>query len=338
MRADEIMTKDVITVSPDTLTAEIARRLLDRKISALPVVDKSGSVVGMVSEGDLIGRGDAEREARRDWWLSLIAEGNLLHPDFLASLHRPELTAGDVMSGPVVSVTETTEAKEIARLLATHRIKRVPVVREGRVVGIVSRADVLRALAGEQAELRSPEPLSRARNLLAEAIVALDTHYLHRHRDAAETSAAPQIVSKETLAATNFHELVADFEHQKVERHDAAGREAAEQRQREVKELIDRHVNDETWNTIMHRAREAAEHGEQEVMLLRFPSELCSDRGRAINAPLPDWPKTLRGEAAEIFLRWENDLKPGGFQLSARVLDFPGGQPGDIGLFLIWGQ
>ena len=88
----------------------------------------------------------------------------------------------------------------------------------------------------------------------------------------------------------------------------------------------------------MHGAREAAEHGEKEVMLLRVPSDLCTDQGRAINGPLPDWPKTLRGEAAEIYLRWEHDLKPQGFHLTARVLDFPGDKPGDIGLFLIWGQ
>jgi hypothetical protein len=101
--------------------------------------------------------------------------------------------------------------------------------------------------------------------------------------------------------------------------------------------LIDQHIAAGNWNTIIHRAREAAEHGEKEIMLLRFPSDLCTDQGRAINAPLPDWPKTLRGEAAEIYLRWEHDLKPQSFHLTARVLDFPGDKPGDIGLFLIWG-
>jgi hypothetical protein len=73
-------------------------------------------------------------------------------------------------------------------------------------------------------------------------------------------------------------------------------------------------------------------------MLLRFPSQLCSDGGRAINVTEPDWPATLRGEAAEIYLRWERHLKPHGFHLTARVLEFPGGMPGDIGLFLSWGQ
>jgi hypothetical protein len=87
---------------------------------------------------------------------------------------------------------------------------------------------------------------------------------------------------------------------------------------------------------ILHHAREVAAHGQKELMLLRFPADLRTDRGRAINAPLPDWLQTLRGATAEIYLRWGHDLKPGGFHLTARVLDFPGGFPGDIGLLLVW--
>ena len=102
MHAQEIMTKEVVAVSPDTPTPQIAQQLLEHKISAVPVIDSAGMVIGMVSEGDLIGRSDADREERRDWWLSLIAEGEALHPDYLATLRRPELTAHDVMSAPVV--------------------------------------------------------------------------------------------------------------------------------------------------------------------------------------------------------------------------------------------
>ncbi len=126
MHAQEIMTKDVVAVSPDTPTPQIAQRLLEHKISAVPVIDSSGMVIGMVSEGDLIGRSDADREERRDWWLSLIAEGEALHPDFLATLRRPELTARDVMSAPVVRITEKTEDTEIAQLLATTASSECP--------------------------------------------------------------------------------------------------------------------------------------------------------------------------------------------------------------------
>jgi CBS domain-containing protein len=147
MQAQEIMTKDVVTVSPDTNTSQIAQKLLEHKISAVPVINSSGIVIGMVSEGDLVGRSDVDRDKRRDWWLTLLAEGEALSPDFLASFRRPKLTAGDVMSAPVVTVTGETEDTEIARLLAKHRIKRVPVMRDGRLIGIVSRADLLRAFA-----------------------------------------------------------------------------------------------------------------------------------------------------------------------------------------------
>ena len=88
---------------------------------------------------------------------------------------------------------------------------------------------------------------------------------------------------------------------------------------------------------MLHRAPEAAETGQTEYVLLRFPNRLCIDGGRAVNVAKADWPTTLRGEAAEIYLRWERNLKPRGFSLSARVLEFPGGKPGDIGLFLVWG-
>jgi hypothetical protein len=100
---------------------------------------------------------------------------------------------------------------------------------------------------------------------------------------------------------------------------------------------IGQHISDDSWRTLVDQARQAVEHDEKRSMLLRLPSQLCSDRGRAINAARADWPQKLRGEAAKVYLRWERDLKPYGFGISANVLDFPGGMPGDIGLFLVWG-
>src|SRR5271155_2508354 len=157
MNASDVMTRDVVSVSPDTPTGAIAKLLLDKGISAVPVVDAPGALIGMVSEGDLIGRTETDREARHDWWLTLLAEGEALNSDFLASLRAGKRTAGSVMAGPVITVAENTEVGEIARLLTTYRIKRVPVVRDGRIVGIVSRADLVRALATEQ-----PRPAAMA--------------------------------------------------------------------------------------------------------------------------------------------------------------------------------
>jgi CBS domain-containing protein len=147
MKARDAMTSAVVAVSPDTPTGHIAKILREHGISAVPVVDqKTGSPLGMVSEGDLIGRTEADRDARRDWWLDLLAEGEMLNDEFLASIRSPGPRARDVMAAPVVTVGEETEIDEIARLLTAYRIKRVPVLRDGRVVAIVSRADLVRAL------------------------------------------------------------------------------------------------------------------------------------------------------------------------------------------------
>jgi CBS domain-containing protein len=325
MNARDVMTCDVVSVSPDTPTGDIAKLLLDKGISAVPVVDSTGAPVGMVSEGDLIGRTETDRDARHDWWLTLLAEGETLNSDFLASLRARERTAGDVMAKPVITVGENTEIGEIARLLADYRIKRVPVVRDGRIVGIVSRADLLGALASEQPK---PTPVSGFQ------------HFLHRQHPGGEPGSLqpPREANAAGLMVTDFQNLVTDSKHKAVQHRDDLRRAAAEQRQHTVAELIEHHVSDTSWQSLLHDARQAAEHGQQELMLLRFPCELCSDGGRAINVTEPSWPSTLRGEAAEIYLRWESDMKPHGFRLAAKVLDFPGGKPGDIGMFLLWSQ
>jgi len=150
MKARDVMTTNVASVKPETPMRQIAQLLLERGISAVPVVDVAGVPIGMVSEGDLIGRDDANRDTRRDWWLELLAEGETLNADFLASLRTPDRLARDIMVHPVITADEETDVSEIARLLTAHRIKRVPVVRYGRIIGIVSRADLLRAIAAER--------------------------------------------------------------------------------------------------------------------------------------------------------------------------------------------
>jgi CBS domain-containing protein len=146
MIARDVMTRDVVSVTSDTTVRKIASLLVKNRISAVPVVDRSGVPIGIVSEGDLIRPGRAAREAWRRSWLEILAEGQPLAPELLAWLHSQNHSAGTVMSAPVITVGEETSLAEIARLLTTHRIKRVPVMRDGRIVGIVSRADLVRAL------------------------------------------------------------------------------------------------------------------------------------------------------------------------------------------------
>jgi len=86
------------------------------------------------------------------------------------------------------------------------------------------------------------------------------------------------------------------------------------------------------------KLRSAAERGETELMVMRFPNSLCSDKGRAINNADPDWPETLTGRPRQAYELWQNQLRPAGFRLSAQIIEWPGGFPGDVGFFLKWGE
>jgi CBS domain-containing protein len=143
MRADEIMSMNVMTVSPDTHVREVARKLLERGVSALPVVDSEGHILGIISEGDLMRRRESGTERHPSWWLRLVQNPGDVAADYVKT-HG--LHAKDVMTRNVITVSESTPAAEIAELLEKHRIKRVPVVRQGKIVGIVSRANLLHGL------------------------------------------------------------------------------------------------------------------------------------------------------------------------------------------------
>ena len=144
MRAMDIMTSEVITVGEDTTVPEAAKLMAERGISAVPVVDRDNRIVGMVSEGDLLHRAETGTERRRSWWLDMVSSTNKLAGEYIKS-HSARVK--DVMTRDVLSVTEETAVADIAVLLETNRIKRVPVVRDGKIVGIVSRANLVRALA-----------------------------------------------------------------------------------------------------------------------------------------------------------------------------------------------
>ena len=144
MRAMDMMTSEVITVGEDAKVQEAAKLMAEHGISAVPVVDRDKRVVGMVSEGDLLHRAETGTERRRSWWLEIMASTNQLAGEYVRS-HSGSVK--DVMKSDVISVTEETTVADIAILLETNRIKRVLVLRDDRLVGIVSRANLVRALA-----------------------------------------------------------------------------------------------------------------------------------------------------------------------------------------------
>jgi CBS domain-containing protein len=147
------MTRRVVTVKPDTGVPEIAALLLDHHISAVPVLDTDGGVVGIVSEGDLLHRHETETERPRSWWLSMVSLPEESAKEYIKS-HG--LHAGDVMTRDVVTVDEETPLGEVAQILEDRRIKRVPVLRDGRMVGIVSRANFLQGLVAHGHEALTP--------------------------------------------------------------------------------------------------------------------------------------------------------------------------------------
>ncbi len=152
----------------------------------------------------------------------------------------------------------------------------------------------------------------------------------------AGTPGSPSSTHKE-LSAGAFNSLLEAFARVRVPLAQDAARTAAEREREAVRLMIEGHITDAGWRELMHKAREAAERGQHECLLLRIPSDACADRGRAIAEQEPGWSKTLTGDAAAIYARWLAELEPHGFTLAARVLEFPGGMPGDVGLFLRWG-
>jgi len=147
INASDVMTRNVVSVGPETPTRVVAKLLLEKRISAVPVIDANGALIGMVSESDLIRREIDRRAEDRFWWLEMIAEGEDLASEFLEYVKRTDRPVREVMVAPVITVVEDSPLQMVAAALQEHHIKRVPVLRNGQMVGIISRIDLIRALA-----------------------------------------------------------------------------------------------------------------------------------------------------------------------------------------------
>jgi len=153
MKAHDVMVSPVVTVKPSATVKDVAKLFLERRISAVPVVTGQGKLVGIVSEGDLVHRAEIGTEQRRSWWLLLLAEDQELAADYIKAHGRK---IEDVMVRNVITATPATPLDEVARLLEQHGIKRVPIVRDGQLVGIVSRANLVQAVASSGSKLEIP--------------------------------------------------------------------------------------------------------------------------------------------------------------------------------------
>jgi CBS domain-containing protein len=283
--AGDLMIRDVAVANICDDVRNVARLLAASPAGAIPVLDAAREPIGIVTRSDL---------------LPLAAEppppGWLVKRRPRPSALRLEARAlREVMTAPAIFVPDATRLVEVLRLMELHHLKRMPVVDGRRFVGLLRRADVLRAIdAGATARSDAPP------------------------------------------TARSFRELVE--RHEAEERLLLAERRRKEREAREalVADLAKRGLADRDWRDLLAQARRAASAGANEVVLIRFPSQLCTDGGRAINAPDPNWPLTLRGEAKDIFERWRNELQPRGFRLAAQIVEFPDGVPGDAALFLSW--
>ncbi|MCT8971525.1 CBS domain-containing protein [Microbaculum marinisediminis] len=143
MNAGDIMTLGAATVRVDASVSDAARLMLQFRISGLPVVDAAGTIVGMITEGDLLSREELGTATHRRRWLDILVGPETLAEDYVRSRGR---RVEEVMTRPAVTITERTPVTEIVDLMEDKGIKRLPVVRDGKVVGIVSRANLLRRL------------------------------------------------------------------------------------------------------------------------------------------------------------------------------------------------
>ena len=155
MNAADVMVTNVITVGLDACLQDVAHLLLTNRISAVPIVDSDGKVVGIVSEGDLMRRAEAGTGRRRSWWLSLLTGKEVLAAQYVKEHSRK---VADVMTRDVITATPDTPLQDIANILEKNSIKRVPIIKDGKMVGVVSRANLLQALASLRKQIEGGTP------------------------------------------------------------------------------------------------------------------------------------------------------------------------------------
>jgi CBS domain-containing protein len=309
MIARDLLNSDAPFVNANADINYVARLLAQSACGAISVVDDSLAPIGIITRKNI----EAICE-KTNPELGAI-------PEFLLKgrkqffTKKSDLTLSDVMTSKPVFVSEDAALIDIARLMEQHNLKRIPVVDRDHFIGLVLRKNVMLALSDPNRQ----------------GAVSTDNE-----NSILETSEHPHLYP-EKFSAENFRALVAAHEHKMAQERAEQSQAAQENRAERIRELQNKRLTDSQWRQILINARKAANAGLTEFMLIRFPSQLCRDGGRAINAPDPNWPETLRGESADVFQRWRNELHPQGFKIAAQIINFPDGMPGDAALFLIWG-
>jgi CBS domain-containing protein len=166
MKAKDVMTSPVVSVEPDTPVLQAVRVMLQRHISGLPVVGSDGRLVGIVTEGDFLRRAETGTQRRRPRWLEFLVGPGRMADEYTRSHGRK---VGEIMTAEPLTVTEDTPLEEVVEVMEKRRIKRLPVLRGNKVVGIVSRANLLHALAGVA---RDVKPMAASDQVIRDQVVA----------------------------------------------------------------------------------------------------------------------------------------------------------------------
>ena len=169
MRAHQIMTRSVITTSPDTTILEAAKTMLQHHVSGLPVVDAASKLVGIVSEGDFIRRSEIGTQRKRGRWLKFLLGAGVAATDYV---HEHGRKVSEVMTTDPITVVEDATLEQIVTSMETNGVKRLPVVRGGKLVGIVSRANLLQAVASLVREI--PDPTADDDHIRSRVIAAIE--------------------------------------------------------------------------------------------------------------------------------------------------------------------
>ena len=166
MKAEDVMTRDVISIAPDATVLQAARLMLQRHISGLPVVDKDGKLVGVLSEGDFLRRRETRTEHKRSRWLEFLMGLGRMAAEYS---HSHGSKVAEVMTTEVQMVDELTALEDIVDLMERKRIERVPVVCGGQLVGIVTRSNLMHAMVSMA---RVAEPPAKDDGAIREKLLA----------------------------------------------------------------------------------------------------------------------------------------------------------------------
>ena len=266
------MTSPVVTIGPDDSARAAAEAMLRLQISGLPVVDKEGRPLGVVSESDFRFADSATRARQREAWVKILSGGQDMAGAYLDTLERESENVRQIMARPALCVDEDAPVSEAADVMGAHRVKRILVLREGAVVGVVTRSDLLRFFT--PAERAPAKPVTPEAFDVSAAGSADQAPEIEERQEFRAPPPEPELPEGGVDAAM-LKAMVGDFERNKVQAKEGAVRQAREKRDEQVKELLAARYGEAELAQLMNLAREAARRGETGVVALTFPAALC---------------------------------------------------------------